>query len=146
MNAIRLYRIARYCHLRRIPFVPRLMRKTIFFLYHCVIPETVEIGEGTTFGYGGIGVVLHARCRIGRGVLISQQVTIGGRSRREGVPVIEDEVQIGAGACILGPIRIGRGSAVGANAVVLRDVPPESAVAGVPARIVRSCIDIREYA
>ncbi len=145
MNAIALYRIGRWCHDRRIPLVPRLIRFLMFLVYNSVIPVTAQIGEGTTFGWGGVGVALHPECRIGRNVRIGLQVTIGGRSRRAGVPRIEDDCIIGAGARILGPIRVGRGSAIGANAVVLEDVPPGCAVAGVPARIVRSSIDIRDY-
>jgi len=98
MNAIALYRLGHWCHDRRIPLVPRLVRILLFLVYNSVIPVTAQIGEGTTFG-----------------------------------------------ARILGPIRVGRGSAVGANAVVLEDVPAGCAVTGVPARIVRSNIDIRDY-
>src|SRR5207249_7719324 len=62
----------------------------IFFLiYNSSIPMSAEIGQGTTFGHGGMGVVLHSRCRIGSNVAIGQQVTIGGRSRLWGVPVVD---------------------------------------------------------
>src|SRR6059036_585141 len=80
MNAVTFYRIGRWCYERRIPVVPKLMYRLIFLVYNSSIPMSAEIGEGTTFGYGGIGVVLHSRCRIGKYVLISQQVTVGGRS------------------------------------------------------------------
>ncbi len=119
------------------PIFPKLIYKLIFFLYNSSVPMSAEIGEGSQFAYGGIGVVLHERCRIGRNVMISQQVTIGGRSGLFGVPVIEDDCFLGCGAKILGPIRIGANSVVGANAVVLHDVPPGAVVAGVPARIIR---------
>jgi len=138
MDALALYRAGRWCQRHRIPVLPRLMYRLIFLIFNSVIPMSVEIGEGTTLGYGGLGIVLHARCRIGANVLIAQQVTIGGRWPREGVPVIEDGVSIGAGAKILGPIRVGAGSRVGANAVVLKDVPPRAVVAGVPAKIIHS--------
>jgi serine O-acetyltransferase len=68
--------------------------------------------------------------------MIGTQVTIGGRSGLWDVPVIEDYVYIGTGAKVLGPIRVGRGATIGANAVVIHEVPPGAAVAGVPARIV----------
>jgi serine O-acetyltransferase len=61
------------------------------------------------------------------------------------VPVIEDECFIGAGAKILGPVRIGTGSVIGANAVVIHDVPPHSVVVGVPARVIRKDIEIEDY-
>jgi serine O-acetyltransferase len=65
-------------------------------------------------------------------------VTIGGRAGHPGLPVIEDDVRIGAGAAILGPVRVGRGALVGANAVVLHDVRPYAIVGGVPARELRA--------
>jgi tetrahydrodipicolinate N-succinyltransferase len=92
-------------------------------LHHAVIPMSVEIGEGSELAYGGLGTVLHERCKIGKFVTIGHQVSIGGRSRRWGVPIIEDRCVIGAGAILLGPISIGTESVVGANAVVLEDVP-----------------------
>jgi CelD/BcsL family acetyltransferase involved in cellulose biosynthesis len=114
-------------------------------LYNAAVPMSTEIGEGTEFAYGGMGVMLHERCKIGRFVTVGHQVTIGGRSRRWGVPVIGDRCVIGAGAKLLGPISIGVESVIGANAVVLEDVPARTVVAGIPAKIVRKDIDIADY-
>ena len=69
--------------------------------------------------------------------MISPCVTIGGRSGKVEVPVIEDDVFIGSGAKVLGDVHIGRGAQIGANAVVLQSVPAGAVVAGVPARIIR---------
>ncbi|WP_437951065.1 DapH/DapD/GlmU-related protein [Sorangium sp. So ce296] len=137
MNAIHLYNVAHWCHAKQIPVVPKLLYWTTFLVYNSSIPPSAEIGAGTRFGYGGMGVVIHAQARIGRNVIIAQQVTIGGRQGQTGVPVIEDDVYLGAGAKILGPIRIGRGAVVGANAVVVKDVPAGATVGGVPARILK---------
>jgi len=145
MNAIRLYRLGRWFYERHVPLVPTLIYYLIFLIYNSSIPLSAEIGEGTCFGYGGMGVVLHHQCRIGKQVLIAQQVTLGGRSRLPGAPVIEDNCFLGPGAKILGPIRIGEGCIVGANAVVIRDAPPRSVLAGVPARIIRSDIHTEDY-
>lgn len=145
MNAVKLYRVGRWCYERRIPVVPKLIYYSIFLIYNSSVPMSVEIGEGTEFAHGGIGVVLHASCRIGKNVMIGQQVTIGGRSGFTEAPVIEDNCFLGAGAQVLGPIRIAAGSQVGANAVVIRDVPPGSVVAGVPARLIRSNMNMKQY-
>jgi len=80
--------------------------------------------------------------RIGRNCEIRQGVTLGGNYGRtlpdgRSQPVLEDGVSVGAGAKILGPVTVGARSIVGANAVVVRDVPPDSVAAGVPARIIR---------
>jgi len=88
-------------------------------------------------GYSGLGTVLHARAVIGARVVIGSCVTVGGRSGHFDVPVIEDDVEIGSGAKILGPIRVGRGAIIGANAVVIRDVPAHAVVAGIPAKVLR---------
>jgi len=69
-------------------------------------------------------------------VIIGQGITIGGRNGIKEVPVIEDNVFISAGARILGNVNIGHDSIIGTNAVVLRDIPPYSVVAGVPAKII----------
>jgi serine O-acetyltransferase len=139
------YRIGRWCYVRRIPLVPSVTYHLIYLLFHASIPMSVEIGAGTVFTYGGLGVVLHHRCRIGKNVVIAHQVTVGGRSRLKEVPVIEDGCYIGTGARVLGPVVVGTGSGVGANAVVIHDVPPRSLVAGVPARIIRSDVNVVEY-
>lgn len=101
----------------------------------------VEIHPGATIGRRffidhGMGVVIGETAEIGEDVMIYHGVTLGGRSLEpvKRHPTIGDRVTIGAGAKILGPITIGRDSAVGANAVVVKDAPPESIVTGVPAK------------
>lgn len=77
------------------------------------------------------GVVIHSAVVLGEGVVILHQVTLGARNIDDRAPVIEDDVFIGAGAKVLGGIRVGRGSIIGANAVVTHDIPPGSTVIGV---------------
>ena len=95
------------------------------------------IGRGAEFGPGFVlihadGVVINGAVRGGAGVKIEHQVTIGAEKRQS--PQIGDGVFIGAGAKIVGPVTIGDGARVGANAVVLHDVPPNTTVVGIPAR------------
>ncbi len=137
VDAMMLYRLAHRLYLRGVPLLPTVLRKAIYYLHNSYIPFEAEIGEGTQLGYGGIGVVIHKATRMGRHCLVSQQVTIGGRSGLEGAPVIGDYVRIGAGAKILGNIHIGDFAVIGANAVVLKDVPTATIVAGVPAKVLR---------
>jgi serine O-acetyltransferase len=137
MSAIGLHRLAHRLHRRGWCRFATLLRRATYLVYHAVLPPEVEIGPDTVLAYGGLGVVLHPRCRIGAGVFISHEVTIGGRSGLAGLPVVEDGCFLGPGSKILGPIRVGAGAVVGANAVVIHDVPPRAVVGGVPARILR---------
>ncbi len=78
LNAIYFYRIARWLYLHHVPFLPKLITLLIFLIYNSKIPYQAHIGKGTTFGYGGVGVIVHSKAWIGDYVSIGQQVTIGG--------------------------------------------------------------------
>jgi serine O-acetyltransferase len=134
LDALWLQRVAHLVHRRGHRRAAGILTRIGRQLFACHLPPEIEIGAGTELGYGGLGVVLHPEARIGRDVLISPGVVIGGRSGLAGAPVIGDRVRIGAGAKILGPVRLGDGAQVGANAVVIADVAPGDTVAGVPAR------------
>ncbi len=141
MNAAKFYRIGNWFYQRRIPVVPGLIRNLIFLLFNSYIPLSAKIGKDSIFAYGAIGVVLHANARIGEGCVIGQGVTIGaaeGFVSKEinKCPVIGDNCYIGAGAKIIGDIQVGDNCQIGASAVVLKDVPDNSIVVGIPARVV----------
>lgn len=137
INAVFFYRIARWFYLHKIPLIPKFITLFIFLVYNSKVPYTAIIGKGTKLGYGGIGVVIHSNTVMGENGMIGTNVTIGGRSGLQGVPVIGDRVDLGTGSKILGPIRIGNNVTVGANAVVIKDVPDNCIVAGVPSKIIR---------
>lgn len=137
LNAIHIYRIGRFLHLKKIPILPKIFEKITFFMYNSVVPPTASIGEGTLLGYGGIGVLIHPKAVIGCNVKIGSNVTIGGKSGKPNVPVIGDNVFIASGAKILGDLLIGNNAVVGANAVVLKDVPENAVVGGIPAKILK---------
>lgn len=105
--------------------------------YGISIPRTVKIGKGFYIGHFGT-IIVHGSAIIGDNVNISQGVTIGvtNRGSRQGVPVIGNQVYIGPGAKVIGGIRVGNNVAIGANAVVTKDIPDNAVVAGVPARII----------
>lgn len=101
----------------------------------------IEIHPGATIGRRffidhGMGIVIGETAEIGDGVMLYHGVTLGGQvlTQTKRHPTVEDNVTIGAGAKVLGPITIGAGSAIGANAVVTKDVPPDHIAVGIPAR------------
>ncbi|MGO9114432.1 MAG: serine O-acetyltransferase [Thermoguttaceae bacterium] len=98
------------------------------------LPRSARIGPGLRIWHFG-GVVLHPETVIGRNCTLRHEVTIGSRYGEHDVPVLGDDVDIGAGAKVLGKIRIGNRVLIGANAVVLDDVPDDHIAVGVPARI-----------
>ncbi|WP_228772394.1 serine O-acetyltransferase [Cupriavidus necator] len=138
LNALDMQRAAHRMRRTGVPMVPTLIQILIRLIFNSVIHPDTCVGRGSKLAYGGIAVVIHRRARIGSNVLIGQCVTIGGRSGHLEVPVVEDGVYIGSGAQILGPIVVGRNAVIGANAVVLTDVPANAVVAGVPARVIRT--------
>lgn len=140
-----LHRLAHTSHRWRIPLLPWVFYALNRILFAVVLPPSTQVGRGVKFAYLGLGTVVHGRAVIGDGVTIASNVTIGGRSGHEAVPVLETGAYIGTGARVLGPIRIGRGAVVGANAVVLQDVPPNSVVAGIPAKVIRENIKPDAY-
>ena len=135
-------RFLRQCH---IPIVPKLIDHISRLIFACWLPHAAKIGKGLVLGYGGLGIVIHSNAQIGDNVHIDQFVTLGGNARQSGVPKIGDNVYIGCGAKILGPITIGNDCVIGANSVVIKDVPANCVVAGVPARVIHENININEY-
>ena len=133
-DALTFQRAAHLLHARNHGFAARLVTRVARHLFGTYLSPETEIGAGTELGYGGIGVVIHAEARLGRDVLVSPGVVIGGRSGLPGAPRIGDRVKIGAGAKVLGPIEIGEGAHIGANAVVISDVAAGDVVVGIPAR------------
>ena len=115
----------------------RLMHKRLRLRFGISIPYTTRIGPGFYIGHWG-GIVVNEAVLIGRNCNISQGVTIGqlNRGARRGVPVIGDAVYIGPGAAILGAVTVGSGCAIGANAVVSRDLCRNAVAVGVPARVI----------
>jgi serine O-acetyltransferase len=131
-----LYRVSRDLHRRGVPVVPWLIFHFMRVAFGAVVPYTASIGRNTILNWNGLGIVIHNRAVIGEKCIIGHDVTIGG-SRDEQVPNLGDRVFVGVGARILGRVRIGDNATIGANAVVMEDVPANAIVAGIPARIIR---------
>ena len=138
LHALILYRIASAVNRAKVPFIPRWISQFNRWLTGIEIHPAAKIGMGLFIDHG-MGVVIGETTVIGDNVTLYQGVTLGGTGKERGKrhPNIGNNVVIGAGAKILGNITIGDNSYVGANAVVLRDVEPNSTVVGVPGRITK---------
>lgn len=134
MSVTKLYRIGNWLHRHHVPFSAVIFKALIRLIFNCAVDPRTQIGKGTFFAYGGIAVVVHKMAIIGNNVTISQSVTIGGRSGNRTLPVIGNDVYIGAGAMILGDVKIGDNAIVGAGAVVLKNINKGETWAGVPAK------------
>ncbi len=134
--ALLFYRFANFLYRRGFRFIPRFISGMGQFLTGVDIHPASTIGRRVFIDHG-IGVVIGETAEIGDDVLIYQQVTLGGVSLSHGKrhPTVENSVVVGAGAKVLGNITIGEHSRIGANSVVLKDVPPHSTAVGIPARI-----------
>jgi serine O-acetyltransferase len=133
-TAMILYRLMQWARRWHLAPLEMLFNKFNAVLCNCIIGRGAEFGPGLVLIHS-TGVVINGQVRGGRGVHIEHQVTIGAERRQS--PVLGDDVFLGAGAKIIGPITIGDGARIGANAVVLEDVPPHCTAVGIPARVVR---------
>ncbi|MBQ3057449.1 MAG: serine O-acetyltransferase [Clostridia bacterium] len=138
VKAIRMHRLAHFYYKHNLKFLAR------FVSQRAVRKTGIEIHPGATIGRRlvidhGVGIVIGETTEIGDDVLIYQGVTLGGTGKDVGKrhPTIGNNVMISAGAKVLGPFKIGDNSRVAAGAVVLSEVPPNSTVVGVPARVVK---------
>jgi serine O-acetyltransferase len=135
---LKIHALAHWLFEKHVPVIPRFLALFNRVVFAVQLPAETRVGRGVQLGYSGLGTVIHARAVIGDRVSIGAGVVIGGRSNIYEVPIIEDDVLLGVGAKILGPVRVGRGAQVGANAVVLNDVPAGAVVGGIPARVLRT--------
>lgn len=138
-HALLAYRLAHWLWLRKVPFFPRAISQLARLLTGVEIHPGAKIGTGFFIDHG-MGVVIGETTEIGDYVTLFQGVTLGGTGKERGKrhPTLGNHVVVGAGAKILGGIRIGDNVKVGANSVVLKSVPANSTVIGVPARVIKT--------
>jgi serine O-acetyltransferase len=132
---IALFRLRRVVRRLHIPFANRILRLIQMMFGGIEIGNDVTLGRGVFFIHS-FGVVIGGTAKIGDRVRFLGSNTVG-TARDNGYPTIEDDVQLGAGARVLGPVRIGARAVIGANAVVLTDIPADAVAVGAPARVVR---------
>ena len=138
VHALLAYRVAHVLHAARVPFVPRWMALATRAITNIEIHPAAAIGQALFIDHG-TGVVIGETAEIGDNVTLYQGVTLGGTGFARGKrhPSVEDDVVVGSGAKLLGPISVGEASKIGANSVVIHDVPPRSTVVGNPGHPVR---------
>lgn len=133
------YRAKAALQAKGVPVLPRLFHQLAIVFGDICIGDPVVMAAGVYIPHGQ--VVADARTRIGPGVTLSPFTTLGRVAGRSGGPTIEAMASIGTGAKVIGPVTVGRRSRIGANAVVIRDVPADAVAMGVPARIVEADSD-----
>jgi serine O-acetyltransferase len=138
-HALIAYRLSHRLHEWRVPFVPRVISQVARFLTGVEIHPGAQIGRGFFIDHG-MGVVVGETAEVGDYVTLFQGVTLGGTGKERGKrhPTLGNHVVVGAGAKILGGIRIGDNVKIGSNSVVLKSVPANSTVIGVPGRIIKA--------
>ncbi len=137
LHAVILHRLAHFFARRRLVLLPRLISQLSRFITGIEIHPGARIGEGFFIDHG-MGVVIGETTEIGDNVTLYQGVTLGGTGKEKGKrhPTLGDNVVVGSGAKVLGPVTIGDNVRVGAGAVVLNDVPANTTVVGIPGRVV----------
>ncbi len=137
LHALWAHRVCHRLYRRGLRLLPRLVSQIVRLATGVEIHPGASIGRSFFIDHG-TGVVIGETTVIGDNVTIFQGVTLGGTGKEHGKrhPSLEDNVVVGTGAKVLGDIRVGRNSRVGANSVVIRDVPPDCTVVGIPGRVV----------
>ena len=138
LHALLAHRLAHALYQAQVPLLPRLVALVARSVTGIEIHPAARIGERFVIDHG-MGVVIGETAEIGDDVTLYQGVTLGGTGFATGKrhPTVQDNVTVGSGAKMLGPITIGHGAKIGANTVVIHDVPPNSTVVGNPGHPVR---------
>jgi serine O-acetyltransferase len=136
VHAIVWHRFNHWLWNKGLKLFARWISHMVRFFTAIEIHPGAKIGEGFFIDHG-LGIVIGETTTIGNNVTIYQGVTLGGTSwkKEKRHPTLEDNVVVGAGAILLGPVRVGNNSRIGANSVVIHDVPPHSTVVGVPGKV-----------
>ncbi len=137
-HAVILHRLAHWLYKKKLKLLARVISQINRFITGIEIHPAAKIGDGLFIDHG-MGVVIGETTEIGDNVTIYQGATLGGTGKDVGKrhPTIGDNVVISSGAKVLGPFKVGDNSKIGANAVVLKEIPPNSTAVGVPAHIVK---------
>jgi serine O-acetyltransferase len=138
VHALLAHRVSHALEHAGVPFLPRVLSTATRAVTNIEIHPAAQIGDALFIDHG-TGVVIGETAQIGDNVTLYQGVTLGGTGFATGKrhPTVQDNVTIGSGAKLLGPITVGHGAKIGANSVVITDVPPNATVVGNPGHVVR---------
>jgi len=128
-----LVRATHYCHARGLRLPGLVLYRVTSLVGQAVVGRGAQLGPGLVIFHSN-GITINSQVRAGKNLTLQHEVTLG---YADGSPVLGDNVFVGAGAKVIGPVRIGNDVRIGANAVVTRDLPDGATAVGVPARVVR---------
>ncbi len=142
---VRLQRVSFFLQRQSLTPLSRSIELAIRLVYVACFPAKTSIAPSAFFYHNALGVVLNHDCVISAGCQIGTHVVLGGNGNQMGAPHLEEDVVVHAGAKLIGPIRVGRGAVIGANSVVMSDVPARSLVTGVLGEVKKLGIDSAGY-
>ena len=141
-NIIFLHKISRWFYLNKIKLISKLIEILIFLIFNSRISSNIKIGKGTKFYYRGLSVLLVSGTEIGKNCAIGMRFTTGRLFPYKDLPKIGDNVFLGTNSVVLGPVIIEDNVIIAPNTVVRKSIPKNSIVAGNPAKIIGSTLDL----
>ena len=147
VHAIIYHRIAHFLYCHKLKFLARFVSQWSRFWTGIEIHPGAQIGRRFVIDHG-MGIVIGETAEVGDDCLIYHGVTLGGTGKDQGKrhPTLGNNVMVSTGAKVLGPFKVGDGARIAANAVVLKEIPPNATAVGVPARVVRIAGEKVDYA
>lgn len=142
MELIKFIRVEQWLQAHGLSPFAKLVQLLSFILFSSDVPVRCEIGQGTYFGHRGLGVLLVAGTKIGKNCCIGVGCKTVRKFPFKEVAEIDDEVYLGPGCVIVGPVKIGKRVIIAANAVVTKSVPDYAVVGGIPAKVIGSTRDL----
>lgn len=142
MNAVTLHRLGYWAYCRKIPLIPGIIKLLMLLIYNSRISPSCKIGKGSFLAYKGIGVLIVSGTEIGKNCSIGAGCKIVRKFPYKNVPVIGNNVYLGPGCVICGPVKIGDNVVVAPNAVVNNSVHDGDIVGGIPARVLGNVRDL----